>query len=559
MQPMKRFGIALAAVAVATLGVAALVQAHRHPVEGLGGGGSAALALALAAGLGAFAAGVQLRRPALAAAGPALFLAELPQPQSGGALLFTAALALGATAPALAGTAALAYPRLARAAPDGAVAGAALGATALWLGILPTATFDPRASGCFECPRNLLLIGGNGGLHDALVSSGLWASAAACAALALLALVRAATRRSAAPLVPAAVAAGLGAAGFAVSAGQGAPTVDATTRALWLVQCGALALAAAGVAFEVARNRRLARRIAGLVLSALPSAEALRATLGAGLGDPELAIVFPRTGRAAVDIDGRPAPAPARDRRVTEVTRGGNVIAELRHGGDAPERVAEAARGAGLALEHASLRARLRAELADLAVSRARVIEVGDAERRRLERNLHDGAQQRLIALSVALQQVPSAPAGVVRAREEVALALDELRALAHGIHPAALSDAGLDAAVRDLIDGARVPARLESLPAGRLPAAVESAAYRLVLDAVACAERAGDGRALRIAMGLEAGMLRARLVLPGVAPAAAAATLEHADDRFAALAGELAVIKHEDGAAVEASVPCGS
>src|SRR5262249_48758515 len=108
--------------------------------------------------------------------------------------------------------------------------------------------------------------------------------------------------------------------------------------------------------------------------------------------------------------------------------------------------------------------------------------------------------------------------------------------------------------AVRDLADGARVPTRLESLPAGRLPPAVELAAYRVVLDAIECAERSGDGRAGRIAID---NTQRVRVELPGVAPAAATVALRHAADRLTALDGALQVLPHPDGALVEAT--CGS
>jgi signal transduction histidine kinase len=222
------------------------------------------------------------------------------------------------------------------------------------------------------------------------------------------------------------------------------------------------------------------------------------------------------------------------------------VIAELRHGEGPPERIAAVARGAGLALEHASLRARLRAELTELAASRRRLVEVGDAERRRLERDLHDGAQQRLIALSMTLDG---------RARDEVKAALAELRALAHGIHPAALSEAGLRPAVLELADESAVALRLEALTGERLPEAVEAAVYRLILDAVRCAERHGDGGAVRVAVERGVGRLRARVVLPGVGEAVARSALQDAVDRFAALDGALTVIGDE----AAGSVPCGS
>ena len=252
------------------------------------------------------------------------------------------------------------------------------------------------------------------------------------------------------------------------------------------------------------RARLLSHRIAGIVIDAMPSPEALRSTLAASVGDTTLSVAFPRGDGSAIDSDGRLVELQTPGAEVTEVMRGGEVVAYLRHAaelGGTSERLAEAARGAGLALEHASSRARLRAQLAELQTSRARIVEIGDGERRRLERNLHDGAQQRLIALSVALQ--PTTEGGTVngRAREEILTALDELRSLAHGIHPASLTDAGLDAAVRELAESSRVPLQIESVPRERFSAAVESAVYRVVLDAVRCAERAGDGRSVSVSI----------------------------------------------------------
>ena len=143
-------------------------------------------------------------------------------------------------------------------------------------------------------------------------------------------------------------------------------------------------------------------------------------------------------------------PAPASGTVTTDVARGGMLVAQLRHrelGAHASRRLADAVRAAGLALEHTSSRARLRAQLGDLTASRARIVEIADGERKRLERNLHDGAQQRLIALSVALA-VPGEPAAA-EARGQVLAALDELREIAHGIHPVSLSDSGIVGSVR--------------------------------------------------------------------------------------------------------------
>jgi signal transduction histidine kinase len=233
------------------------------------------------------------------------------------------------------------------------------------------------------------------------------------------------------------------------------------------------------------------------------------------------------------------------------VRRHGRVIAELRHDAGlahAPSRVTAVARGAAPALEHAAVRARLRAELRELDASRARLIDATDRERRRLERDLHDGAQQRLIALSVAVRDE--------KARRELLASLAELRDIAHGIHSVALSEAGLDAAIRELADGSRVPLRLVATPPERLPLAVESAAHRLVADAVDWAERDGDGRAVEIEIARSNGLLRASIRVPGVDPHHAAARLEHSADRFTALGGKLSV---EPGTVIEGRLPCAS
>jgi signal transduction histidine kinase len=247
---------------------------------------------------------------------------------------------------------------------------------------------------------------------------------------------------------------------------------------------------------------------------------------------------------------------------ITEVVRGGEVVAELRHAAElvqTPERIAQATLGAGLALEHVAQHARLAAELSELTASRARIVQVGDSERRRLERNLHDGAQQRLIALALALQLSSGTDPDVERAREAVHGALENLRGIAHGIHPISLSEAGLTAAVRELAESSRVPVRIETAPAPRSPPPVEAALYRLVLDCVRLAERAGNGNTVTVRVDAGVDLVHARVVVPGVEPSAAAVALEHAADRLATVSGELDTGTAGTDLVVEASVPCGS
>jgi signal transduction histidine kinase len=135
----------------------------------------------------------------------------------------------------------------------------------------------------------------------------------------------------------------------------------------------------------------------------------------------------------------------------------------------------------------------LRARVDDLRDARQRIIAAADAERRRIERDLHDGAQQRLVAVALTLglaeSQLESDPAGAARliasAREEAQLAIKELRDLAHGIHPAVLSERGLVAAVEALATRAPVPVEVNGRPAVPLDPAVEAAAYYVTAEAL--------------------------------------------------------------------------
>jgi PAS domain S-box-containing protein len=153
----------------------------------------------------------------------------------------------------------------------------------------------------------------------------------------------------------------------------------------------------------------------------------------------------------------------------------------------------------------------LHARLEDLAASRARIVTAGDVERRRLERNLHDGAQQRLVALSLSLRLAHSkleadpaaARAILAGASDELGLALEELRKLARGLHPAVLSDRGLRAAVEMLAGRTPVPVEIDEMPEDRLPAAVEAASYYLIAEALTngrrCAPRSRGGSLTKV------------------------------------------------------------
>ena len=236
-----------------------------------------------------------------------------------------------------------------------------------------------------------------------------------------------------------------------------------------------LVLAAVPIIFLVGLLRaRLARSGLGALLVELREpAEpgALRDSLARALRDPSLELAYwvPEY-RAYVGVDGEPIelPADGSGRVATFVERGGTAVAALIHDAslqDEPELVGAVTSAAGIALENERLQADLRARLADLRASRARIVEAGDTARRKLERDLHDGAQQRLVSLSVVLRLVENrVPADSERRpaqdrAHELNESLEELRRIARGIHPAVLSDHGLPVALESL--AARAPVRV--------------------------------------------------------------------------------------------------
>ena len=205
-----------------------------------------------------------------------------------------------------------------------------------------------------------------------------------------------------------------------------------------------------------------------------------------------------------------------------------------------------------------------------LAASRARIVEAGDAERRRLERNLHDGAQQRLVSLAVNLRLAARAcdPADETsrsafdRAGEELAQALEELRELARGIHPAVLTDRGLGAAIAGLASRFPMPVQVLSTPLARLPTAVEAAAYFVVAESLAnMAKHAGASRAtVRVARQNGVALVEVHDDGCGGASFDAGSGLKGLADRLAGLDGRLEVVSPPgEGTTVRARIPCES
>ncbi len=338
-----------------------------------------------------------------------------------------------------------------------------------------------------------------------------------------------------------------------------------------------LAGVAVGILIGLLRSRLARAAVAELVIelgqAAVPGD--LRNALARALRDPSLALAYwlPDGGRY-VDVEGRPFELPARsgDRSMSVVEREGRKIAALVHdpalAADA-ELVRSVSAAAALALENERLQAELRARLEELRASRARIVEAADEERRRIERNLHDGTQQRLVSISMALglaeaklQSDPAAAGAVFgEARQGLSAALEELRELSHGIHPAILTERGLVAALQELVLRATVPVKLAAAATDRLPEQVEAAAYYVVSEALANIGK--YARATSAQVRVEP--LDDKVVLEvaddgiGGADAGRGSGLRGLTDRVEALGGRLWLSSPPgQGTIVRAEIPCG-
>jgi signal transduction histidine kinase len=280
------------------------------------------------------------------------------------------------------------------------------------------------------------------------------------------------------------------------------PSVPADAAA-FLARAGAIITLVAALALSLRETRR--RRLAVARLAVAPAPGGLRTVLAEAIADPELQIAY-RIGDAEryVDADGDPvqAAAPPPGRVATPILRGGRELARVVHDGR-PLRLTELedelGAAARLAIENEALSAAVLAQMHDLGASRERIVETGDAKRRSLERDLHDGAQQRMLALSYDLRMACAAASDRddLRALLELACAeaqrsLELLRELAHGIYPAVLGEAGLEAALCTLADQAPIAVELDIAVRDRLGPAVETAAYLTVREVVGECARAG-------------------------------------------------------------------
>jgi signal transduction histidine kinase len=521
-----------ASLLVATYAAASIAVALRPnpPVTTYAGASPLAAAVDVAAGVGlVLAGGVLVRQPERRGSGRlALVLAVLwfaPDwvGYEGGPVLLrnVAAVAALLFVPVLA--------HLALAQPEGRLSGrwtriivaAAYGITAC-LAVAWGLVYDPfRDLQCWrDCSASVLVIRADPARADVLRDAGLVWSLAITALLAAaccrrLGAATRARRRALWPVLAPVAFLALALAASSAALLQDAAGEDPTARqfaVLFLLRGVACMSLAAGLAWSAGRDRRVRAAVAGLArdLGTAPARGSLAVALARVLDDPDVRVAYwlPASGRY-VDAAGRPVELRTSDgRTTTAIVRSGEPVAVVEHDA-APAHVGVLERQIGaaarLAVDNERLRAVILAQVEDLRASRARIVEAGDAARRRLERDLHDGAQQRLLAVSFSLRLARSAVAAVGdqsmmtavgAAVDESQAALEELRDLAHGIYPAILSEAGLGPALRAVAVDAPLPVELAALVDERLPAPVERAAYVVVAGTVATIAQAGASHA---------------------------------------------------------------
>ena len=437
---------------------------------------------------------------------------------------------------------------------------------------------DPRQLDCDDCPENVFLVDANESLVTTATSI-MNVAALALVAAVLVILVRRWRRATASQrrfLVPVYSAGAAVIVLLIVTVALQAGGLDrAALDDVWIASMVPFALVPYMFLFTLVRARMIQSGAVGRLIARMgeaPRRGELRDELAAALGDPTLELVYwLPDGERFVDARGRPVelPAPGSGRGVTRIERDGGLVAAIVH--DAlimDKELGEIGAAAAIALENERLDAELRAKVAELRESRSRMLRVGLEERRRLERDLHDGAQQRLVSTALGMRlardRMREDPEGAERmldgASAELDAALEELRELARGIHPAVLSDRGLDAALETLARRAPLPVELNRDSYERLPEAIELAAYFVVSEALTNVAKYADASHAKVNVARRNGKLLVEVADDGVGGADPdqGTGLRGLADRLAVIEGRLEVESPPGaGTTIRARIPC--
>jgi signal transduction histidine kinase len=446
---------------------------------------------------------------------------------------------------------------------------------------LPSLFDDTRPEGCAGCQPSLLLVHADQAAYIAVTRTVALLATAAVAAVVALLIWRwiQATPPARRALTPVLCVAPFVAAVVAGSLSVNGPAVESlfSFSNYRVLQWSTLVYSLLPLAFLAGLLRtRLHRTALGSLvveLSEAPSPEDVEAALVRALGDSSLRVVYRADAQSGyIDAAGQPFELPDNrsDREVTVLTHDKEPLAALIYDPSLLEDrhfVQAAVAVARLALENARLQAALRAQLAAVRASRARIVEAGDAARRRLERDLHDGAQQHLLGILLALRLARNHASDTGQIEELLAEAeaelygtLDELRALARGIHPAVLTDEGLATALETLARRSSVPVRVDAVPTRRVPAQVEAAAYFVASEALANATKHAHATLVTLAVQQYNGAILVDICDDGVGGADATGHgLTGLRDRVEVLDGTLVVESPPGrGTRLHAKIPCG-
>jgi signal transduction histidine kinase len=436
--------------------------------------------------------------------------------------------------------------------------------------------WNPSTNGCSPgCPANLILVDGSNRVdHDIAIVVGIISVLATVVVVTMIVQkwrsVRGYSRREMTLLIWVAVPV----AAYIVIAGV-VDNFNLDISNLAVFGIGPLVLILPPCAYLVGMLRaRLARGAVGTALVDLepgPPPERLRDTLAGALGDSTLQLAFRQADGSYLDTTKRPVEIVGREtgRVVTALDSAGDAVLvydeRLRH---EPQLVRVAVNVTSLALQHSRLQAEVNAQLDQVRASRARIVEAADTARRHLERDLHDGAQQRLVTLNLALGMARHRAAGadpelealLDSASKEAREALVELRELARGIHPAVLTETGLNGALQALIERTPIATTVTSVPAERFPASIEATAYFVVCEALANVAKHAAADTAAISIQRTSGTLIIEVSDDGSGGAhpGKGSGLSGLADRVASIGGSLCIDSPPgDGTRIQAKIPC--
>jgi len=341
---------------------------------------------------------------------------------------------------------------------------------------------------------------------------------------------------------------------------------------LGVAELSSLALVPVVMGLRLVTSRWDRPELAGLVVDLGSASGELQPAVAAALEDPSAQVLHSVDGERLLDEDGQTVAEEdlAPDRSLTRIRSGERLIGGLVHDREHredPARLTAVVAAIGLALDVNRLNREVMAQLGEVQASRRRIIEAGDAARQRVERDLHDGAQQRLVALGMDLQRAKRQAEAkgeeelaelLDSATSDVRRALDEIRLVSRGFHPSLLAERGLGAAVEALVERSPVPVRMEVVSDG-VPAAIEKTAYYVVAEGLTNVAKHARATATSVRIELEGGMLQVVVSDDGAGGTAITpgSGLQGLEDRVVAAGGHLTVDSGPAGTTLTAVIPC--